>query len=173
MMGADFTYLECHRSEFTYIIYNLLLHLCGAKCANCTSTFDRSEVPARVPLWSTPAHTPHLYFLQNSPNSTQPHKLAPPLSTASISPAAHPVLRNLNGSSSRSKNSPSLGFTLPKLLPARPPIADLTVEAVDVVLGDGEGEEDGDAEADDADDEGAWSCCWRPPSGPCCWAFCR
>lgn len=77
MMGADFTYLEYRRPAFTYIIYNLLLHLCGADCADCASTFDRSEVPARVPLWSTPAHTLIYTSSRNHPTQLNPTNLRP------------------------------------------------------------------------------------------------
>jgi len=47
-------------------------------------------------------------------------KAAPPLSTASISACDITVLLNRAGSSSRSKNSPSFGFTAPKLFPLLP-----------------------------------------------------
>lgn len=84
------------------------------------------HIQGEVFFRSSVCQRPH--FLQYFPfilsNSSIYQKLAPPLSIASLSasliaitPAA---LLNLAGSSSRSKNCPSLAATLPKLLPLRP-----------------------------------------------------
>lgn len=97
------------------------------------------------------------------------HKLAPPLSTASISLASHVVLLNLAGNSSLSKYSPSFGFTLPKLLPllllSRPPCLVCIVKDEDDDDGGVVVEEVVDCEEEDEED-------WLPlpAMGPCCCA---
>jgi hypothetical protein len=80
---------------------------------------------------------------------------APPLSTASISACVIAVLLNRAGSSSLSKNSPSFGFTLPKLLPLLPDSNWLLYAVGCAEEGALEEEEDDDAE-DDLFVRGPW-----------------
>jgi len=84
------------------------------------------------------------------------HMLAPPLVTASISSSVQARLWKRLGSSDLSKNSPSLGCTDPRFLPADPPIAPYASELGAVTEGrDGEEVE-----------------LLVLPMGPCCCARC-
>src|ERR1700744_4951579 len=69
----------------------------------------------------------------------QANMLAPPLVTASISSSDHAFRRNRLGSSSRSKNSPSLGLTGPNDLPDAPPTRPYVTELVVGAENDGVG----------------------------------
>ena len=135
-----------------------------------SQTLNPKDGPSRTyVIFIQASHSIDTCFSRQCPR-TPPHanKLAPPLSTTSISSGLNPFLLNRAGSPSLSKyTSFSLGFTDPKDAPDFPPMPPpCNEEAPGAEEGEYEKEPDKDEEADEDEEE-------FDPNGPCCCAFCR